>query len=192
MERKDKLMDGKISRFKEGLTVTYNLDQIPGLTETSRAPEAAPANQAATAANASLEPAVAGPAKTVSAKAAVPSASAPAAATAPTPATAPSATAATGSAAPDPHLPREPPGMGASPAVTGAPDPRLPREPFQMEAPAKPKPLPRKRVPKPARPPDSSEIQPGSSRPAETIPETLGQKPETEENINAQAPIDTP
>ncbi len=194
MERKDKLMDGKIARFKEGMTVTYNLDQIPGLTESSRPPEAGPSDPAAATANAGntpVEPSAAGAAKRVTAKASAAASALPASA-APASATAPSAAAPTASPAPDPRLPREPPGMGASPAATGSPDPRLPREPYETEAPAKPKPLPRKRAPKPARSPDSTEIQPGSSRPAETIPETLGQKPETEENINAQAPIDTP
>jgi parvulin-like peptidyl-prolyl isomerase len=165
MERKDKLMDGKISRFKEGLTVTYNLDQIPGLTETSKPPEAGPAIPAAPA-----EPSVA-----TAPSAAVPSAS-PA------------------SASPDPRLPREPAGMGASAsAVTGAPDPRLPREPFQIEPPAKPKYPPRKRIPKPVRSPDSSDIKAAAPRSAaETTTETPGQKPEAEENSNAQPPIDTP
>jgi parvulin-like peptidyl-prolyl isomerase len=155
MERKDKLMDGKISRFKEGLTVTYNLDQIPGLTETSKAPEAGSA------------------------------------------ASAPSASPATGAPAPavpsDPRLPREPAAIAAPPAVpavSGAADPRLPREPSQIEAPAKPKYPPRKRVPKPARAPDSGAE--AATPPAEPIPETMGQKPETEENSNAQTPIESP
>jgi hypothetical protein len=86
--------------------------------------------------------------------------------------------------------------MGApatSSAVPGAPDPRLPREPSQFEAPAKPKYPPRKRIPKPARSPDSSDIKAGAFRSeAETTTETPGQKPEAEENSNAQTPIETP
>ena len=39
MDRKDKLLDGKIAKFKQGLAITFNIDQIPGLTENSKNPE---------------------------------------------------------------------------------------------------------------------------------------------------------
>lgn len=153
MERKDKLMDGKIARFKEGLTVTYNLDQIPGLAESSGGTGAA-----------SVDPALSMP-------------------------TAPEAPAAAQTpAGSNPDAPRAT--QPSSPASI-VQEPRLPREPGQVEEQARPKPLPRKRAPKPA--PDSSETKapdPGSA--AETNPETLGQKPEAEENSNAQAPLDIP
>jgi parvulin-like peptidyl-prolyl isomerase len=35
MERKDKLLDGRVQKYKEGIAISYNLDQIPGLTETA-------------------------------------------------------------------------------------------------------------------------------------------------------------
>jgi parvulin-like peptidyl-prolyl isomerase len=184
MERKDKLMDGKISKFKEGISVSYNLDQIPGLTDAPKPPEAGPA-AAATAPVPSEPAAVKSPAP--AAAAAKPSAPAPAA----PPAAAPPAQEA--------RLPREPASMGGagSPApVPGSPsagsaatDPRMPREPWQTEA-GKPKPAYRKRVPRPAaaRAPDSSETRAAPRPSSETTPETAGQKPEAEENSNAQIP----
>lgn len=58
MDRKDKLLDGRVQEYKEGIAISYNLDQIPGLTETASAvptgdtatlaPEEAAAAQAAT------------------------------------------------------------------------------------------------------------------------------------------------
>lgn len=66
MERKDKLLDGRIATYKEGIAISYNLDQIPGLTETSAAAPApgpaeapsttAPATAAASAATAAGAP----------------------------------------------------------------------------------------------------------------------------------------
>jgi parvulin-like peptidyl-prolyl isomerase len=202
MERKDKLMDGKISKFKEGLLVSYNLDQIPGLAETVKGPEApspaAPAADATPAAvPASAAPVAAKPPAAPAATAAPAPAAAPTAPQHPSavPAPAPAASAATPAAKPaavqaqDPRLPREPDfitaGQGSpAGAAMGAPVGGTAPSPA---APPKPKYPPRKRVPKPARPADSTE-----SMAPETTPETLGQKPEAEENINAQSPIDTP
>ena len=49
MERKDKLREDKIAKYKEGVAISYNLDQIPGLEEESHRPQehAAPVPQAA-------------------------------------------------------------------------------------------------------------------------------------------------
>ncbi|GEM_PF-2027714 len=40
MDRKDKLLEGRIAKYKEGLAIGYNLDQIPGQSETSKPGEA--------------------------------------------------------------------------------------------------------------------------------------------------------
>lgn len=47
MDRKDKLLESKVAKYKDGLAISYNLDQIPGQidtlqTATSKAPEPAP------------------------------------------------------------------------------------------------------------------------------------------------------
>ena len=52
MDRKDKLLDGRIATYKEGIAISYNLDQIPGLTESSTAPEAGAAEGSASGAKA--------------------------------------------------------------------------------------------------------------------------------------------
>lgn len=54
MERKDKLLEGRVAQYKEGLAIAYNLDQIPGLTEAPGASSPQPA------AAASGQPAAAG------------------------------------------------------------------------------------------------------------------------------------
>ena len=41
VQRKDKLLDGRIAKYKAGAAISYNLDQIPGLTETSALPAGA-------------------------------------------------------------------------------------------------------------------------------------------------------
>lgn len=52
MDRKDKLLEGRIAKYKEGLAIAYNLDQIPGQSETSKPGDAqtAPAPKADNAA----------------------------------------------------------------------------------------------------------------------------------------------
>lgn len=63
MQRKDKLLEGRIAQYKEGLAINYNLDQIPGLTESpemaatpSDAPAAGSAGQAASGKPAAYRP----------------------------------------------------------------------------------------------------------------------------------------
>jgi hypothetical protein len=188
MERKDKLLEGRIAKYKEGIPVSYNLDQIPGLAET-KTPEAAPAGPAA-------QPAASAPA----APNAAPAASNPAAASASVAKAAPAASPA----APSDIRTRpaaQPAAQGlsskSSPVQTvpgqAAVDPRLPREPGQEPVPAmaKPKPLARKRVYK--RPSDTTDTRATAPKPAaETTPETPGPKPDAEENPNAQTPAETP
>lgn len=58
MERKDKLLEGRVAKYKEGLAISYNLDQIPGLTE---APGPGPQEAPAPAAGRAAEPAPATP-----------------------------------------------------------------------------------------------------------------------------------
>jgi hypothetical protein len=149
MERKDKLMDQRIANYKEGMAVSYNLDQIPGLAETPAGHEGADAAPAPAPEAPHAAPAHAGSPRAVLPHAAV---AAPAAA----PATAP--------AAPRPAVPVSAPAQNAAapaalpanakPPVSGAPaatprpaeapavDPRLPREPWEIPPdapPAKPK-----------------------------------------------------
>jgi len=151
MERKDKLMEGKIAKLKEGLPFSYNLDQIPGLADTAKSAEAAAAGAAPKAASAS-------PAR---------------------PAAQPASPAA------DPRLPREPANIGAS-SMAGAPS-------AAPSASGKSRYYPRKRAYKSAHAADSTESKAAVAKPAaETPPETPGQKPEAEENSNAQTPVETP
>lgn len=91
LDRKDKLLENRIAKYKEGLSVSYNLDNIPGLSDNG---EGAPA--AAGSIGAAKAP-VAAPAR-------------PAASPASRPATAaaPSAPAAVATAPANPALPREP------------------------------------------------------------------------------------
>jgi parvulin-like peptidyl-prolyl isomerase len=63
LERKDKLLENRIAKLKEGLAVSYNLDNIPGLAEgdeasqaaANAAPPAAPTADKAAAAPATVE-----------------------------------------------------------------------------------------------------------------------------------------
>ncbi|MEO6096768.1 MAG: peptidyl-prolyl cis-trans isomerase [Fibrobacteria bacterium] len=206
MERKDELMDGKIAKYKEGQIVSYNLDKIPGLAESTKgmdgsSPASSDQNAAPAVVPASSTPAAAGkpPGR-------------PAVAASPPPTEAPAQpkpVAYTPSAAPAQPKPDAPAASAApvqpKPAAPPAQDPRLPREPDfitaaqgsasgapagslapSSSAPEKPKLPNRKHVPKP-RTADSSD-----SKAPDTTPETLGQKPTAEENINAQSPISTP
>lgn len=128
LDRKDKLLDNRIAKYKEGLAVSYNLDNIPGLAEGGEA-----AQPTATAGVPAPSPAGGKPA----------AAQAQAGAEKPAPRE-PSAA---------PAQPREP-----GQAAAAAANPNLPREPWQdAKAPAKPKP-PRKRAsrPAPARPASDS------------------------------------
>jgi hypothetical protein len=103
MDRKDKLMEQRIGNYKEGVAVTYNLDQIPGLSETPASHENEGAAPAAPKAPEPAAPAV---------QAAQPRAQAPrsaAAAPAGSSAVKPAPAAASPSAQSlDPHMPREP------------------------------------------------------------------------------------
>jgi parvulin-like peptidyl-prolyl isomerase len=196
MERKDKLMEGKISKFKEGLLVTYNLDQIPGLAESPKGAEAVPAVPATATATAPADPAAAKP---LASPAATATATAPSAASAAPPVPAKTATAP----AQDSRLPREPAFIGSVQgslpnAQVGVPPSggataTTPANAAYTANPAKAKYSYRKRAQKPAHGADSLETKAAAPKPAtETTPETPGQKPEAEENSNAQPPIDTP
>jgi parvulin-like peptidyl-prolyl isomerase len=151
MERKDKLLESRIAKYKEGLAVNYNLDNIPGLSQDGEpAPgQADAAEDPASAKPASIQPASLRPAAAPSAShpaatasrpsgpASAEGASAPRAAASPTPSAQPSASAAPNAPAP-----------AAAPA-----NPAMPREPWENPPePPKPKPSPKKR-PRPAAPP---------------------------------------
>ncbi|HKP94263.1 MAG TPA: peptidyl-prolyl cis-trans isomerase, partial [Fibrobacteria bacterium] len=98
MERKDKLLEGRIAKYKEGISFSYNLDQVPGLAESPKGPETP---KAAEPAPPQTVPAPAGAVK--------PKAIAPAAAAAPEHAKNPAQGAAPVPAAPaESRLPREP------------------------------------------------------------------------------------
>ena len=178
MERKDKLLDGRVAKYKEGLALSYNLDQIPGLAENGEG--AAPQQSG---------PAAAAPAGQPSAPAtAAPVAPVPVAAsrlsTFPASAPAPAAAAASTAAAPTND--------------STASDPRLPREPWQdrpaqAPAPAKPKYTTRKRYARPTAPSartgaDTADVKTAAPKPVEPTTETPAVKPETDENANAQTP----
>jgi parvulin-like peptidyl-prolyl isomerase len=198
MDRKDKMLENRIAKYKEGISFSYNLDQIPGLAESAKTAEAPKAEPAPVAAPSTPAP-VAKP-KPVSA-----APSQPAAAATPVgdprlprepknapvaPSTAPTVPAATPAAVvADPRLPREPGQIGAPAA-----DPRLPREPDQIGAPVPPikKAIPRKRAPR--RPnADSSEDGPAAPKPAsENGPDSMNKTPDAEENSNAQSSIESP
>ncbi|MDB5106871.1 MAG: Peptidylprolyl isomerase [Fibrobacteres bacterium] len=176
MERKDKLLDAKIAKYKEGLPVSYNLDQIPGVAAAEAAASSdAPASQGTDAGTAAAAPAGATPG-------AKPSPGQPASAPAASATARPAAAART--PASDPRLPHEPANLGGDPAAA---------MPIADPAPvaARPRP-PRKRAPKPARAADSSDTRTAPIPAVETNPETTGQKPAAEENSNAQTPIQTP
>ena len=178
MERKDKLLDGRIANYKEGVSVGYNLDQIPGQAEDRKTSESPKSAEAA-------EPAV--PAVAASHSSAKPIASEDAV----VPAVAPAATAPETGAH---RLPREP-GFPATrkPGTPATREPGTPatREPMQDNeaAPVKPRTAARKRPARVAKPVDTLAAQ----KPVpEANPETTGQKPESEENTNAQNPTETP
>jgi parvulin-like peptidyl-prolyl isomerase len=186
MERKDKLLEGRIAKYKEGVPVSYNLDQIPGLAENGKAAEAAGPEAAPAEPVAAQPPAAATPA--LSNALATPAAAAPAASPSASsyirtrPVAQPAAQGLSSKSAP----------VQAAPAQAVV-DPRLPREPGQEPAAAmaKPKPPARKRVYK--RPSDSTDTHTAAPKPAvETTPETPGVKPDAEENPNAQTPAETP
>ncbi|MDQ3001445.1 MAG: peptidyl-prolyl cis-trans isomerase [Fibrobacterota bacterium] len=167
MERKDKLLEGRIAKYKEGISVGYNLDQIPGQAEdrkTSESPIAAEPAVSAAAASQSF-------AKPIASSDAV------------APAVAPVATA---SKTDVDRLPREP-GF-SEPQEPGTPALREPSQDNQI-APAKPRIAARKRPARVAKPVDTLAAQKPA---AEANPETTGQKPESEENTNAQNPTETP
>lgn len=194
MERKDKLMDGRIAKYKEGMSFSYNLDQIPGLAESTKGSEAPAAPEPAVAEPAhpvAVQPAPAAPAAPAARPPVKPKVYAPAAA--------PSAAVAPVTAQPAATAPA----MGASsagapvqtvPGQTAPADPRLPREPWQDKqdaVSAKPKYPARKRGIR--RPADSSDTHAAAPKPAaETTQEPSGQKPDAEENSNAQTPVETP
>ncbi|MEO7427149.1 MAG: peptidyl-prolyl cis-trans isomerase [Fibrobacteria bacterium] len=178
MDRKDKMLENRIAKYKEGISFSYNLDQIPGLAESAKVAETPKAEPASVAAPVTPAP-IAKP-KPASA--------------------APSQPAAAETPVSDPRLPREPKNAPAAPTVppaTPAPvvaDPRLPREPDQIGAPvpAIKKAIPRKRA---LRRPnaDSSEDGPAAPKPAnENGPDSMNKTPDSEENSNAQSSIETP
>lgn len=186
MERKDKLLEGRIAKYKEGLPVSYNLDNIPGLSQdgeptpvpvTAVKPEAVPPAAAAqpAAAPASSQPAAAKPAAASPTRSAPPAA-ADAGPTAPVhPSAAPAQPAAASGSVP----------AAASPAAavpaTAQPNPALPREPWENPPePPKPKPVQKKR-PRPAAPP------------AGTTPDSgAGVGPTSQRIENDDAPDTTP
>jgi len=151
LERKDKLQEGRIAKYKEGLAVSYNLDNIPGLSDNgdaasapATAPAAAPVSVAAHAngpASASNTRPASAPASRPAAAAAIPKAPAAPSEAASTPAS-PARPAAAPSAATA--------GTPAPAAVPAAPpNPALPREPWDpvpAAAPAKPKSSTKKHV----------------------------------------------
>lgn len=201
MERKDKLLDGRIAKYKEGIPVSYNLDQIPGLTESAKGPEpTAAASQATAAPQPSAAPEPMPPAKarhSRSRRSPIPSAT-PSDGSAATPAKAPPAAA---------RLPREPsavplsgPSSRSAPVQTApgqgaATDPRLPREPWQDPQNAAPaarqKGSQRKRAVRHA-PADTSESRQTPGPDAGALPETSNPTPDAGENSNAQSPTQTP
>jgi parvulin-like peptidyl-prolyl isomerase len=183
MERKDKLLEGRIAKYKEGVAVNYNLDNIPGLSQDGEMPSgqadaamvpasvqpgsaqpaaprpaAASASRPATAASASRP---SGPASAEGASAPRPAAS-PAQAAQPSSsassaASAASAASAGASAAPSgsPSTAPHPSAAAANPpAPTAVPaNPAMPREPWE-NPPEPPKPKPSpKKRPRPAAPP---------------------------------------
>lgn len=146
LERKDKVLENRIAKYKEGLAVSYNLDNIPGLSDDA---EAAPA---AAALPASAKPA---PSAASAAPASGTASSAPATPS-PRPAPAPAAVPAASQASAAPQAPvSQAPAASAAPAAANAApaNPTLPREPWENPppAPAKPKPNTKKRA-KPAAP----------------------------------------
>jgi parvulin-like peptidyl-prolyl isomerase len=184
MERKDKLQEARIAKYKEGLAVSFNLDQVPGVTEAPKdagepaAPPAAPAIAPAkpSQANAPKTPAVTAAAVPPAAAARLPrEPAAPAAA---------SASPAATSAQPAPAVPSDP---------AAAADPRLPREPWQDKNAAKSRAAARKHGSRAKAAPDSSETKAAAPKaPADPATETTGQKPDAEENTNAPKPVETP
>jgi parvulin-like peptidyl-prolyl isomerase len=188
LERKDKLQESRIAKYKEGLAVSYNLDNIPGLSDNGDAAPtlagAAPA-PVATHANAPAAPAASRPVVPAAAHAATPGPQSPSApiAAAPSPVShaaaaqsAPAHSAATPSAASGPQ------GAAATaPTATAPANPALPREPWENPAPAAPV------KPKPAR----KHVRPAV--PAPTAPDTgaaVNAVPQRTEN--ADAPDTTP
>jgi parvulin-like peptidyl-prolyl isomerase len=153
LERKDKLLESRIAKYKEALAVSYNLDNIPGLSDNG---EGAPVQAAAAKAPASRSNASGAPS---AAHGALPAGPGHAAAPRPQP-----AQAAAAGANPGAHAPVQPsaaapstaaPAPAASPAprpgsapavspVSAAPaavgNPALPREPWDNPAPAQQKP----------------------------------------------------
>ena len=129
MDRKDKLLEGRISKYKEGISVSYNLDQIPGLNENTKSADAPAASDPAAPAPAA--PVAAPSAPTASAAASKPAA--PQAASAVHPAPVKPELAAKPAAAPVKAYaaPVKTAGTaGTAPAAAAsAADPRLPREP---------------------------------------------------------------
>lgn len=192
MDRKDKMLEGRIATYKEGLEVSYHLDQIPGLAEDG---EAHPATAAATRA----EPVAA----TASAPAATVSQSPPPAAPASAAPQRPAQPAAAASAVPagaepvvDPRLPREPSALPAA-AASGGGAATAPREPGDdRQSGSRYKYSSRKRGTRPAAAArtagDSTDARAAAKPAAEPAPESPAPKPETEENADAQNPTPAP
>ncbi|MBW8889670.1 MAG: peptidyl-prolyl cis-trans isomerase [Fibrobacteres bacterium] len=159
LERKDKLQEGRIAKYKEGLAVSYNLDNIPGLSDNGDV-ASGPAAQAA-AAPAPVAAHASGPSPASNSRpvaAAAASRPVPAAASRPVAAPAvpkapasPSVAVAPVAASPSPaHVAASPSApttnMGAQAPAAAAPaapvNPALPREPWDpvpAAPPAKPK-----------------------------------------------------
>jgi parvulin-like peptidyl-prolyl isomerase len=193
LERKDKLLEDRIAKYKEGLTVSYNLDNIPGLSDNGEGaaaqaaanaralPASAPASGTRSAAPAAAHPGA--PAR--SGEASAPAAHAAANPSRPAGVATASAAGAAPAHAPIPSAASAvttPASAGASaPATAGsAPNPALPREPWENPppaAPAKPK------AKKHARPAAQAPAAPDSGAPANVT---------SQKNENADAPDTIP
>lgn len=116
MERKDKLLENRIAKYKEGLAISYNLENVPGLAE-----------------KADTAPSVSRPAPSVAATPAAsePPKHAPPAHSAPRPAPKPAAVPPAANA----NLPREP--WEEDPAQTAPARPASPRKPARPTVPAR-------------------------------------------------------
>jgi len=133
LERKDKLQESRIAKYKEGLAVSYNLDNIPGLSDNGDAASGPAAPAAASSAPVSAHANGLSPATN----------SRPVAAAASRPVAAPTVPKAPAS----PSIAASPAAASTSPAPAAAApaapvNPALPREPWDpvpAAAPAKPK-----------------------------------------------------
>ena len=188
LDRKDKLQEGRIATFKEGLEVSYHLDQIPGL-----APDGEGQPPAAAAAVAPVESAPASPSGAPAG--ASTAATAPAAAPQRAAAPAASVAAAPAQTAADPRLPREPSAIPAAASAAAGAVPAVATEDRQSGYRYN-KYSSRKRGTRPAAPAraagDTSDAKAAAKPAAEPAPETPAPKPETEENADAQNPTPAP